>query len=141
MRPPIAVLAIVAWGCAPALQAPAGPSERELGAWERRVEELERRVSTLEEARAAVSVAPPSATAAPPSWSCSAKCGKQSTQTTAFEVKFERVTGQGTSSAAAYEDMLRKCNGRIYERIENDGFVGGEMKNVCASDAPPPSSR
>jgi hypothetical protein len=133
------VLAIVTWGCAPVVPAAAGPSDRELAVLEKRVEDLERRVGALDGPRAAVSVAPPAATSPAPSFSCVAKCGTRSTQTTAFKVTFERVTGQGSSVAAAYEDMVRKCDGRIYERIEEDQFIGGEMKSVCVSDAGVPS--
>lgn len=114
-------------------QAPPAPAaDPNLAAMQQRIDELERRVDTLERER-------PSAQADAPvgSWSCSAKCGVRSTQTTDFRVSFEHLTGQGTTAAAAYDDLLRKCDGRLYERIEGETFVGGEMKSVCMSDAAP----
>jgi hypothetical protein len=136
------VLASTVLGCAPRQHDVAAPSSADhdptVERLQQQLTELERRVDALEHERPAAASESPSPRAF--GWSCNAKCGTRSTQTTEFRVSYERVTGQGDTAAAAYDDMLRRCDGTIYERLEDERFVGGEMKNVClreGSDAAP----
>jgi hypothetical protein len=51
-------------------------------------------------------------------------------------VIYERVTGHGESSAAAYQALIDACgSGTLYQRLENEAFVGGELRDVCLRDA------
>src|SRR5688500_8923980 len=111
----------------PAATAPENDAEMER--MQGRIDALEGRVDALERAGSSNGTATPGA-----SWSCQAKCGVRSTQTTEFHVTFDEVTGQGSTAAAAYEDMRRKCDGRLYERLEDERFIGGDMKSTCMRD-------
>jgi len=127
-------------GCAPAARpepappapAPPDPSVMKL---REQVAALEARVAQLEHASAESTAK--HAVASAPRWSCSAKCGRRSTQTTEFEVKYERITSSGATAAEAYERLNNACRDTIYERIEGQSMVGGEMKNVCIREAGP----
>jgi hypothetical protein len=129
-----ALLVATAIGCAPRQHDSSAPGsaehDRTLASLQDHVTELERRVEVLEHQRDAAATAP--ASSAPTiGWSCMAKCGNRNRQTTEFKVDYERVTGKGATAAEAYEDMLGHCSGTIYETIEDERFLGGEMKNVC----------
>jgi hypothetical protein len=114
--------------------ASARASEDALLQMQQRMGSLEARVAQLEATRAEREPAPAPAPQAG-GWSCVAKCGAQSTQTTEPRIVYERVTGQGVSVAAAYQDMVDHCAGTIYERFEDGRMVGGEMRSVCMQDA------
>lgn len=123
---------VLAWvlGCSPSTAAPTvvpGPDP----AVDARIGALERRIEALERER----LSPPVVAPVAAGWSCMAKCGERDRQTTEFHVTFRRVTGHGDSAAAAYQQLIDACDGTLYERIEDERFVGGEMRSVCLADA------
>ena len=129
--------ALVSSGCASPRPEAAAPRpitvDPAFAKMQERVAVLEARVERIENATA--SEKDKRAAPRPAGWSCMAKCGKRSTQTTEFRVDYDRVTGHGPTAAEAYEDMLRSCHGTIYERLEDNRFVGGDMKSTCISEA------
>jgi hypothetical protein len=125
-------------GCAPATgndasATPTSPArDHDIEQMRAELEGLGARVDRLERERER---RPDEGSAAPAGWSCMAKCGSRSTQTTEFRMEYERVTGHGATAAEAYQHLLDGCRGTIYERLEDERFVGGEMKNVCLDEA------
>jgi hypothetical protein len=128
-------------GCAPAARPepaapppPAPASDPAVPKLREQIAALEARVTQLEHA-SAESASKRAAAPSVPRWSCSAKCGRRSTQTTEFEINYERITSSGTTAAEAYERLNNACRDTIYERVEGQRMVGGEMKNVCIREA------
>jgi hypothetical protein len=128
-------LVLVPWllACGPSPAAPTVvPHPGNSARIEARIGALEQRIDALERA----GEREPVVAGASLGWSCMAKCGERDRQTTEFHVQYRRVTGQGASAAAAYQAMIDACDGTLYERIEDERFVGAEMRNVCLADAP-----
>ncbi|HWB79300.1 MAG TPA: hypothetical protein VG755_30270 [Nannocystaceae bacterium] len=122
----------LAIACAPTPVATVAADDAEGARTRARIDALEERVRVLEQAERA----PPPTVATPmPGWSCMARCGTRDTQTTAFRVSYHRVTSHGESAAGAYQALIDACDGTLYERIEAESFVGGDMRNVCMPDA------
>jgi hypothetical protein len=122
------VTVCVALGCAhhprPSMPVP-DPRALKLATLQDQTAALDARIGALE--RASREQSPP-----PPRWSCSARCGHQSTQTTAFKIIFRYVVGEGRSAAQAYKQLVDACDdGRLYESMDGERFVGGDMRSSC----------